>query len=85
MYVATAKECGNNDLTNKVAYWAAVDKYIKAKAVDPSVADIARTKINTFSQYFPATETIFFYDLKKGDTYKIDCWINETTKVRTSD
>ena len=85
MYVATAKECGNNDLTKNVAYWAAVDKYIKAKAVDPSVADLARTKINTFSQYFPATETIFFYDLKKGDSYKIDCWINETTKVRTSD
>ena len=85
MYAASAKDCGDNDLTNKVAYWVAVDKYYKAKSVDPSVAELANTKINTFSQYFPALETIFFYDLKKGDTYTVECWINETTTVRTSD
>ena len=85
MYAASAKDCGDNDLTSKVAYWAAVDKYIKAKSVDPSVSELATTKINTFSQYFPATETIFFYDLKKGDSYEVGCWINETTTVRTSD
>ncbi len=85
MYVASAKKCGDNDLTTKVAYWAAVDKYYKAKSVDGSVAELAKTKINTFSQYFPALETIFFYDLKKGDTYTVECWINETTTVRTSD
>ena len=85
MYQASAKDCGANDLTTKVAYWAAVDKYYKAKAVDPSVAEDANSKINTYSQYFPALETIFFYDLKKGDTYTVGCWINETTTVRTSD
>jgi tetratricopeptide (TPR) repeat protein len=85
MYAISAKSCGNNDLTTKVAYWAAVDKFIKAKNVDPSVADDAKKLINTYSQYFPATETIFFYDLKKGDKYKVECWINETTTVRTSD
>lgn len=85
MYAASAKDCGDNDLTTKVAYWVAVDKYYKAKSVDESVAELASTKINTFSQYFPALETIFFYDLKKGDTYTVGCWINETTAVRTSD
>jgi tetratricopeptide (TPR) repeat protein len=85
MYAGSAKDCGDNDLTTKVAYWAAVDKYYKAKSVDESVTDLANTKINTFSQYFPALETIFFYDLKKGDTYTVECWINETTTVRTSD
>ncbi|MEZ5197089.1 MAG: tetratricopeptide repeat protein [Bacteroidales bacterium] len=85
MYQATAKDCGDNDLTSRVAYWAAVDKYIKAKDVDSSVSDVAKSRINTFSQYFPATETIFFYDLKKGDPYKVGCWINESTTVRTSD
>ncbi|MCF8368414.1 MAG: tetratricopeptide repeat protein [Bacteroidales bacterium] len=85
MYSSTAKSCGDNDLTTKVAYWAAVDKYYKAKAVDASVAELANTKINTFTQYFPATETIFFYDLKKGDPYTVGCWINESTTVRTSD
>ncbi|MEZ5084495.1 MAG: tetratricopeptide repeat protein [Bacteroidales bacterium] len=85
MYAANAKDCGDNDLTTKVAYWAAVDKYIKARNVDPSISELATTKINTFSQYFPQTETIFFYDLKKGDSYIVGCWINETTTVRTSD
>lgn len=85
MYAASAKSCGDNDLTDKVAYWAAVDKYIKAKSVDPSVAETANSRINTYSQHFPATETIFFYDLKKGESYKVGCWINETTTVRSSD
>ncbi|MCD4731728.1 MAG: tetratricopeptide repeat protein [Bacteroidales bacterium] len=85
MYAASAKNCGDNDLTAKVSYWVAVDKYYKAKSVDESVAELANNKINTFSQYFPALETIFFYDLKKGDTYTVECWINETTTVRTSD
>ncbi|MBN3035796.1 MAG: tetratricopeptide repeat protein [Bacteroidales bacterium] len=85
MYAASAKDCGDNELTERVAYWAAVDKYIKARSVDPTVAEVANTKINTFSQYFPATETIFFHDLKKGDPYKVECWINEMTTVRSSD
>lgn len=85
LYASTAKQCGDGDFYSKVAYWAAVDKYIKAKNVDPDVADLASTKINTFMQYFPATEQIFFHDLKEGDAFKVECWINETTKVRASD
>lgn len=84
LYASSAKDCGDNDLTSKVAYWAAVDKYIRARNVDPSVEDLARTKISTFSQYFPAKETIFFYDLNEGDAYTVECWINETTTVRSS-
>ena len=85
LYAASAPDCGDNKLTSKVAYWTAVDKYIKAKSVDPSVADQANTKISTYSKYFPLTEDIFFYGLKKGDTYKVECWINETTTIRSSD
>jgi len=83
MYAASASDCGDNDLTKKVAYWAAVDKYMRAKQVDPEVAEIAQSRISTFSQQFPNSETIFFYDLKEGDTYTVECWINEkTTTVR---
>jgi tetratricopeptide (TPR) repeat protein len=85
LYASTAKDCGDNDLTDKVAYWAAVDKYYKAKAVDPSIEELANTKINTFSKYFPLTARGFFYDLKAGDSYTVGCWINETTIVRFSD
>lgn len=82
MYAASASDCGDNDLTKKVAYWAAVDKYMRAKQVDPEVAEIAQSRISTFSQQFPNSETIFFYDLKEGDTYTVECWINEKTTVR---
>ncbi|MCX6234635.1 MAG: hypothetical protein NT175_07925 [Bacteroidetes bacterium] len=84
LYARSAIQCGDNDLTKKVAYWAAVDKYIKAKNVDNTVTDNANERISTYSSFFPSTETIFFYDLKEGDPYSVGCWINESTTVRAS-
>jgi hypothetical protein len=84
LYAASAKECGSDDLTTKVAYWAAVDKYYKAKSIDPSLEDAANERINTYSKVFPSTETVFFHDLKEGDSYTVGCWINETTTVRAA-
>ena len=84
LYAESAKECGDNELTSRAAFWVAVDKYYKAKQVDPSVAEEADKKIATYSMYFPPISTIFFYALKEGDTYRVECWINEDTKVRAS-
>lgn len=84
MYAARAASCGDDDLTNKVAYWAAVDKYSKAKRVDATLTDKANAKIRLYRKYFPTTETIFFFNLKEGDTYKVECWINENTKIRAA-
>jgi tetratricopeptide (TPR) repeat protein len=84
LYAESAKDCGTNDLTSRVAYWAAVDKYIKAKQVDPTLAEEADKRISSYSQYFPATSTIFFYALKEGDVYRVECWINEDTRIRAS-
>ena len=77
-------DCGDNDLTKHVTFWVAVDKYYKAKQVEPELAADADSRIATYSQYFPAAQTIFFYHLNPGDTYTVECWINETTKVRAS-
>lgn len=84
MYAESAKDCGDNDLTSRVAYWAAVDKYIRAKQVDPNIAEIADRRISSYSIYFPSMETIFFYTLREGDTYTVQCWINEDTRVRAA-
>jgi tetratricopeptide (TPR) repeat protein len=35
MYAASSKSCGSNDLEKKAVYWVAVDKYYKAKQIDP--------------------------------------------------
>ena len=84
MYASSSKSCGSNDLEKKAVYWVAVDKYYKAKSIDPSIADAANERISTYSRVFPSTEIIFFHDLKEGDSYKVECWINETTTVRAA-
>jgi tetratricopeptide (TPR) repeat protein len=84
LYAESASNCGDNDLTKHVAFWAAVDKYAKAKQVDPKVAEEADRKIATYSQYFPPASTIFFYTLQEGDIYRVECWINEDTRIRAA-
>jgi tetratricopeptide (TPR) repeat protein len=85
MYAASAAQCGDNDLTKAVAYWAAVDKFVQARSIDedPIVVERATQLINTYSQYYPNKEVTFFYGLTEGDTYRVDCWINESTRVRS--
>lgn len=84
LYAISASDCGDNDLTKKVAYWAAIDKYYRAKQVDPNLSDEADKRIRTYSVYFPPTEVLFFYNMNEGDSYTVGCWINETTTVRAA-
>lgn len=82
-YMYSAKSCDDGKLGKYGAYWAAVDKYSKAKSVDGSVADEANKKIARASANYPLTKDAFFHSVKTGDTYKCACWIGETTTVRT--
>jgi hypothetical protein len=85
MYAASAASCGGSDeIASRAGYWAAVDKFIKARAVDPSVAEEANKGITTYSAYFPTRERLFFNDIKEGSSYTVGCWIGETTTVRAS-
>lgn len=81
-YAKGKKGCGDNDCTNRAAYWAAVDKFAKAKAVDPSVSSEAQQKINAYTAQFPKKEDCFFHGLTEGGSYTLDCWIGETTTIR---
>lgn len=84
LYAASSDECGTNELTSNAVYWVAVDKYIEARRIDPSVADEATNRINIYQKYFPSIETIFFYGHAEGETFKVECWINETTTIRAA-
>lgn len=84
LYAASSEQCGANELESKAVYWAAVDKYYQAKNIDPSLEEVANSRISSYSKVFPSTETIFFHDYKEGDTFSVECWINETTKVRAA-
>ncbi|MBL4733979.1 MAG: hypothetical protein JKY18_01325 [Flavobacteriales bacterium] len=82
-YAASAEKCGEGDEFKTAAvYWVAVDKYKRAKSVDPDVAEEANKKIATWSKYFPSTGEAHMYGAHAGDSYKVECWINETTTAR---
>ena len=80
---ASVKNFGDDELSHLSVYWVAVDQYKKAVQKNSDLAKVANKKIKTYSQYFPDTEMVFFYSYKVGDTYKLEGWINESTKVRT--
>lgn len=84
-YLYSASSCDDGELGKWGAYWAAVDKYQKARSVDEAAAEEANKKIARVSASFPSTKDLFFYGKQKGDSYTVSCWINEGTSVRTSD
>jgi tetratricopeptide (TPR) repeat protein len=67
---------------NRTVFWVAVDRFNEAKRVDPSLTAEANRLIETYSIYFPDMETIFFHEYKEGESYRVGCWINETTRIR---
>jgi tetratricopeptide (TPR) repeat protein len=70
-------------ILNKTVYWAAVDKFIKAKQIDSSVEAQASEFISSYSKFFPTKEERF--DLPNefsGSTYYVGGWIGETTSIR---
>ncbi|MDB4107376.1 hypothetical protein N8368_03565 [Bacteroidia bacterium] len=81
-YAASASSCGSGELGRAGVYLVAVDKYAKAKSVDPSAAENAQIKINKYSAYFPNKEDAFFKGINAGASYRVGCWIGETTTVR---
>jgi len=83
-YAASSPTCGSNDFEKKAVYWAAVDKFAKAKAVDPTVTEVADEQIKAYSQRFPNNENAFFNGYTDGQSYTVGGWINETTTVRTT-
>ena len=86
MCYAATRLYGNDakgTILNKTVYWAAVDKFVKAKQVDPSVEAQATEFIGTYSKYYPTKEERF--DLPgefSGSTYYVGGWIGETTTIR---
>ncbi len=81
-YVAGNSSCSSDEFEKATVYWAAIDKFNKAKSVDQSVTEKANDYIAKYSIYFPTKEELFFRNLNEGNSYTIGCWINETTTVR---
>ena len=68
---------------NQTVYWVAVDYFLKAKQVDPSLASNVGEYISTYSAIFPTKTECFFRSItEEGVPYTVGGWINETTTVR---
>ena len=81
LYASSAKQF-SGEIESKAVFWAAVDKCLKAKAIDPSCADKANGLIRAYTAAFPSMETIFFNDYSEGQSFNVGGWIGETTTIR---
>ena len=86
LLVGMAYVNGNSSLgeefERRTAYWVAVDMFQKAKAVDPSVGEKASSLINSYQDYFPTKEDLFFRSIPENSSYKVEGWIQRTTSAR---
>ena len=86
LYASSGTLCGpGTGWDSQIVTWPAIDKFEYAKKIDPSVTTEANKWINRYWQYMPKKEDLFFRSLTAGSSFKVRCWINETTTIRTSD
>ena len=86
MYASSGPLCGTGRGWNsQVVTWPAIDKFEFARSIDPSVAAEASALIRQYSQYMPTKGDVFQRLLKVGDSFRVECWIQENTRIRTSD
>ena len=82
LYTSSAAKCTSQGL--RISYWAAYDKYAQALNLsnDEKIKSIARKKMTVIKKSFPENQDLFMRNLKEGQSIKVECWINENTKVR---
>jgi tetratricopeptide (TPR) repeat protein len=84
---ASVKNCGDDPVSARSVFWAAVDVLQKAKQVesDPKFIDEINKQISLYRQYFPTYDDCFDRDILDGQTYNVNCGgINRSTIVRTN-
>ncbi len=85
LYASSGPLCGpGRGWDSQVVTWPAIDKWSQAKRMDSSVAAEANKFISRYKQYMPSVEDVFQRGLKEGDTFKVGCWIQETTTIRAA-
>lgn len=82
IYIASRNSLGE-DFEQRTAFWVAADMYRKAASLDPSLAEESRQKLTECALQYPDSETVFFLDIKEGDSYLVGGCINDSTTVRT--
>jgi len=85
LYASSGKLCGpGTGWDSQIVTWPAIDKWNKAKQVDPSSAAEANKLIRQYSKFMPSKGDIFQRTLKEGASFRVKCWIQETTTIRAA-
>lgn len=83
LYASSGPLCGpGTGWDSQVVVWAALDMYERAKSVDASAASEANSRISRYERFMPPRSEGFMRSIEEGDSYKVGCWINETTTAR---
>ncbi|MBK5210519.1 MAG: hypothetical protein JJE44_13605 [Flavobacteriaceae bacterium] len=81
MYASSANSCGNDVVSKRMVYVAALNKAKKAKSVDPSISSLANRFISSYAENIPSKKDLFVAGVQSGSSHRIGCWINETVIV----
>ncbi|MDP3312254.1 lipopolysaccharide assembly protein LapB [Lutibacter sp.] len=81
LYASSANACGNDVISKRMVYVAALNMAYKAKSVDPSVSSLANKYIANYSDNAPSKKDLFVAGVQSGSSFRINCWINETVRV----
>ena len=85
LYASSGPLCGpGRGWDSQIVTWPAIDMFQKAKRLDPAVADEANKWITTYRKYMPSKEDVFQRSLKAGGSFRVGCWIQENTTIRTA-
>jgi tetratricopeptide (TPR) repeat protein len=78
LYFNSAAECGKkvNQADDRLVFLLAADYYQRAGN---------SRKVAMAKEAFPSKEDIFLVNYQPGDSKKVECWINESTTIRTRD
>jgi tetratricopeptide (TPR) repeat protein len=86
LYASSGPLCGpGTGWDSQVVTWPAIDKFEFAKRIDPSVAPEANKLIAQYSKYMPKKEDLHFRMKTAGESFRVGCWIQENTIIRTAD
>ncbi|NND05727.1 MAG: hypothetical protein HKN87_05050 [Saprospiraceae bacterium] len=85
LYASSGPLCGpGRGWDSQIVVWPAIDKWNHAKRIDPTASAEANKWINTYAQYMPDKEDVFQRNLNEGDVFRVGCWIQENTRIRTA-
>ena len=82
IYVQGSSSFPGDAFQKSSVFWVASDYYNKAKNAGADCATDATQKLGTYRRHFPNKEEAFFRQIKEGQSYRVEGWINETTTAR---